>query len=465
MREFELQYTPTKKQAMYHASTANELLYGGAAGGGKSAATVAEAGLLCLEHPGIHVYLFRRTYPELEQSLIGEAFKFWSGIGKYIGREHTWRFPNGSEMRFRFCQYEKDRYLYQGAEIHALFIDELTHMSSQIVEYLETRVRAEKRLNFTPRKRYTSNPGGVGHAWVKARFVDLEPYKVNSFEIRSEELKKTKIVTRQYIPARVTDNPYITDDYIFELERKPPALKRALLDGSWDAFEGQVFFEWRDCPDHYEDGIGTHVISPREIPAHWPRFRSFDWGYSKPFSVLWWAVDENERCWLYREWYGASAPNVGLKMTVQEVARGILEREQNDGEVYGYADPAIWEASLGESVMQMMAKEGCYWMKGDHARLAGKMQLHRRLAFDADGRPGMYVFSNCREFIRCIPALTYSETKTEDVDTDGEDHCYDAARYFLMSRPMAAEALPKERLIVPELYTGEGTDSFLDYGK
>lgn len=464
MKTFELMYSPTEKQKLYHVSAADELLYGGAAGGGKSAATVVEAGLLCLEHPGIHCYLFRRTYPELEQSLIGEAFKFWSGVGHYVGREHTWKFPNGSEMRFRHCQYEKDRFLYQGAEIHALFIDELTHFSAQIVDYLQTRVRAEKRLNFTPRKRYTSNPGGIGHAWVKKKFVDLEPFKMNRIEIRSEELKKTKLVTRQYIPARVMDNPHITEDYIFEMEQKPPALRRALLEGSWDAFEGQCFYEWRDDPEHYYDGIRTHVVAPREIPKSWPRYRSFDWGYTKPFSVLWWAVDEYGRAWLYREWYGSSAPNVGLKMTVQEVARGIKQREALDGEVIGWADPAIWDSSTGESVNAMMNAEGVYWLKGDNARLAGKMQLHRRLAFDENGRPGMYVFSGCREFIRCIPALVYSETKTEDVDTDGEDHCYDAARYFLMARPMTAEILPEERL-VDEIAPDDQMRSFLDFGK
>jgi len=459
--KFQLDYVPTAKQRMYHESRADELLYGGAAGGGKSAATVVEAGLLCLEHPGIKAYLFRRTYPELEQSLITEAYKRWSGIGKYVGREHAWRFPNGSEMLFRHCQYEKDRFLYQGSEIHALFIDELTHFTSQIVEYLQTRVRAEERLHFRPRKRYTSNPGGVGHAWVKAKYVDLEPYKVVPIEIRSETLGKSKVVTRQYIPARVVDNPHITDDYIYELEQKPPALRRALLEGSWDAFEGQVFHEWRDDPDAYLSGIRTHVIEPRELPASWPRYRSFDWGYSKPFSVLWWAVDEYDRAWLYREWYGASAPNVGLKMTVAEVADGIREREQNDGDVMGYADPAIWEQSTGESIRDMMAERGVYWTKGDNARIAGKLQLHRRLAFDEDGRPGMYVFSNCREFIRCIPALCYSETKTEDVDTDAEDHCYDAARYFLMSRPMGAATIAAERRL--DRYEEQYND-FLNYG-
>lgn len=448
MQTITIDYRPTKKQAMYHMSTADELLYGGAAGGGKSAATVTEAGKLCLMHPGIKCYLFRRTYPELEQSLITEAYKRFSGIGKYFGSKHEWEFPNGSKMIFGHCQYPKDRFKYQGVEIHALFIDELTHFSMEIYDYLKTRVRAEKNLNFKPRTRCTSNPGGVGHAWVKAKFVDLEPYKLNKIEILSATLGKTKVIRRQYIPARVMDNPYLTEDYIFELEQKPEKLRRALLDGNWDAFEGQVFFEWTDDPERYTDRKHTHVISPFEIPKEWPRYRSYDHGYAKPFSVLWWTVDQDGRAYLYREWYGADDPNVGAKLSVRDIARGIKEREANDGRVIGYADPAIWGTQTGESIADMMAMEGVYWNPGDNDRLGGKMQFHNRLAWDESDRPMMYVFSHCREFIRCIPALVYSETRVEDVDTEGEDHCYDAARYFLMTRPLGP-AKKKEKIIRP----------------
>lgn len=441
-----IDYQPTAKQTMYHTSHADELLYGGAAGGGKSAATVMEAGLLCLETPNINAFLFRRTYPELEESLILEAHKRFAGVGKYNSSSHEWRFPNGSKMLFRHCQNEKDRFLYQGAEIHALFIDELTHFTKVIYDFLKTRVRAEKRLNFRARTRCTSNPGGIGHAWVKQLYVDLEPYKINEFKVWSETLQKHKIITRQYIPARVTDNPHIGEEYVFELEQKPPSLRKALLEGSWDVFEGQVFFEWTDDPENYITRRKTHVIYPFEIPAGWRRYRSFDWGYAKPFAVLWWAVDPDDRVYLYREWYGASGPDVGIKLPVQDIAAGIKAREAGDGHVIGYADPAIWNASMGESVAEQMARAGVYFNPGDNERLAGKMQLHNRLAFDKDGRPMLYVFSTCKEFIRTIPALVYSEIKVEDVDTSGEDHAYDAARYFLMTRPMGEKPKPEKKI-------------------
>lgn len=465
-KEFKLLYAPTDKQALFHASTADELFYGGAAGGGKSSSVVIEAGLLCLEHPGIDCYLFRRTYPELEHSLIAEAWKWWSGIGKWNSSRHEWRFPNGSKMLFCHCNNEKDRYLYQGAEINALFIDELTHFSSEVVDYLRTRVRAERALNFHPRARFTGNPGGIGHSWVKQRYVDIEPYKLNRIEVASEALGRSKIITRQYIPARLTDNPHLTDDYFYQLELQPPALKRALLNGDWNTFEGQVFAEWRDDPEHYMDRRNTHVIEPFEIPRHWTRYRSYDWGYSKPFAVLWWALDEDGRAYLYRELYGASAANVGIKMTVEEQAARISELERNDGFVIGYADPAIWDASSGESTAQKMSKCGVNFLKGEHNRLVGKSEFHSRLRFDEQGIPMLYVFRSCREFIRTTPALVYSPTRVEDVDSNGEDHIYDATRYFLMAHKIAPELPPNQA----DYYKGNRDrardyDTFLTFGR
>lgn len=443
VRNRNLEYIPTERQALYHSSVADELMYGGAAGGGKSTATVIEAGLLCLENPGINVYLFRRTYPELETSLITEAQKWWTGIGTYGRAAHEWSFPNGSKMLFRHCRWESDRYLYQGAQINALFIDEITHFSLQTVEYLKTRVRAEKSLNFRPRCRFTGNPGGIGHAWVKELFIDLEPEKIKEIVVHSEKLNKDKIIRRQYIPAKVTDNPHIGEEYVFNLEQKPEAMRRALLDGDWNLFEGQVFYEFRDDAGHYADGIGTHVIQPFEIPPSWQRYRSYDFGYSKPFSVLWWAQDPDGRLYLYREWYGASAPNTGIKMPISEQAEGMKTREVNDGQIIGWADPSIWDAQMGDSVAEQMARAGVYFSPGDNHRIAGKMELHDRLRFGEDGRPMLYVFSTCREFIRTIPSLVYSQIRVEDVDTTCEDHAYDAARYMLMAVPLRRHDLRK----------------------
>ncbi len=443
-----LGYTPTMRQRLFHASTADEVLYGGAAGGGKTKAVVMDALLRCLRHPGTQAYLFRRTYRELKDTVLGEAHRSVpAALGEYSASDYEYRLVNGSVMRFRHCQYDEDRTSYQGAEIQWLYIDELTHFSRQVYDFLKSRLRARRALNVKPLVRATANPGGIGHAWVRAHFVDRgAPEKEHAFSVYSGTLKKAQRRSVMYIPALCTDNPYLTPDYVFELEQKPRALRDALLFGRWDAFEGQVFSEWLDVPARYEDGTGTHVIADFVPPPSWKRYRAFDFGFSRPFAVIWIAVDPDARAYVYRELYGAAAPDEGVRKTPGEIARAIVQTERDAGEeeVAGVADPSIWDASRGESIAAQMAEEGVYFQKGDNARLAGKMQLHRRLALDETGRPGLYVMRSCRHTIRTIPALVYDPMRPEDVDTAGEDHIYDALRYFLMSRPAAPEP-PKAR--------------------
>lgn len=438
-----LDYTPTKRQQMFHASTADEVLYGGAAGGGKTKAVVMDALLRCLRHPKTQAYLFRRTYRELKDTVLGEAIlSVPCELGEYCASDYEFRLINGSVMRFRHCQHDEDRMRYQGAEIQWLYIDELTHFSRQVYDFLKSRLRARRALNVKPLVRATANPGGVGHAWVRDHFIDRgEPEKEHAFNVYSETLKKSQRRSVLYIPALCTDNPYLTPDYIFELEQKPQALRDALLYGRWDAFEGQVFSEWRDEPAHYHDGVGTHVIGDFSPPGAWKRYRAFDFGFARPFAVLWMAVDPDERVYVYRELYGAAAPDEGVRKTPVEIARAIAQAEKDVGEagVAGVADPSIWDASRGESIAAQMGREGVHFQKGDNARLAGKMQLHKRLAFDETGRPLLYVMRSCRHTIRTIPALVYDPMRPEDVNTAGEDHIYDALRYFLMSRPAGPE--------------------------
>ena len=441
-----IDYTPTPKQALFHATRADIVLYGGAAGGGKSKACVMDAFARCMRWPGTHAYLFRRTYPELKDTLIAEAVSsIPPELGKYNASSHDLTLTGGSVMHFRACQRPGDVYKYQGAQIHWLYIDELTHFDKGVFDYLRTRVRAVKALGIVPVVRCTSNPGGYGHSWVKAMFVDsARPGEIHEQRVFSQRLNRWQVRTVQYIPALATDNPYLSEDYIFELEQKPAKLREALLEGKWDAFEGQVFAEFADDPAHYADRRWTHVIDPFVIPAHWRRYRSFDFGYTRPFSVGWWAVDEEGVLYRYRELYGCpkGQANVGVEWTPSEIARQIRAIEDAAGEtgVMGVADPSIWDASRGQSVAEQMMREGVTFMPGDNARLPGKMQVHYRLAFDRSGYAQMYVMSNCREFIRTLPALSYDEHRVEDIDTEGEDHIYDETRYMCMARPIAARA-------------------------
>lgn len=451
-----LDYSPTAKQALFHASTADEVLYGGAAGGGKSYAICWDALMRCLKWPGTHAYLFRRTYPELEQTLVRTMQMIVpAALGNYTQTMHEMRLINGSVIHFCHMSDASDMIKYQGAEIHWLYFDELTHFTKPMYDYLRTRLRANKSLGITPCVRCASNPGGPGHAWVKARFVDRTDTgrRIARVSVQSSVLGTSVERRVQYIPATVMDNPHITKDYVIELEQKPKALREALLLGKWDAFEGQAFPEFTNDPEHYQDRRFTHVIEPFPIPLHWTRVVSFDHGYSRPFSFGVWAVDEEGRAYRYKELYGCKPgeANVGLMKTPGEIAEmlaDLMGEEFREGiHVSGVADPAIWDRSRGMSVEEQIRSvfSGVSFMKGDNTRLPGKMQVHERLKFDEDGRPMMYVFTSCKDFIRTLPSLVYDARKPEDIDTDGEDHIYDETRYFFMSRPLAPRPIVEKK--------------------
>lgn len=444
-------WTPQPKQIKFMERPEYEALYGGAAGGGKSDALLIE-GARQVHIPNYRGILFRDTTKQLE-GLISRSIDIYPHAfpgAKFNDNKMVWKFKSGAKIFFGYMQHEKDKYNYQGKAYDFIGFDELTHFTYSQYTYLMSRNRPVgpgTRVYM----RATANPGGVGMQWVKDRFITPAPPGTRmreNFTIKTPEGGTiTRNRSRIYIPATVFDNKRLLENdpnYLATLAGLPEAERDALLYGNWDTFTGQVFYEWVNDPEHYDDGKWTHVINPFPIPKHWKIYRGFDFGYAKPFSVGWYAIDENGKIYRIKEYYGCTGePNVGIKIDPVEQARNIREIEQNDPmlkdkQIIGIADPSIFDESRGESIAAMMARHPnyVYWSPGDNTRIPGKMQYHYRLAFDEDGDCMFQVFNTCKNFIRTIPNLTYSESKPEDIDTDMEDHIYDECRYVLMEHPI-----------------------------
>ena len=459
---------PSETQKAFFAERHRYVAFGGARGGGKSWAVRVKAVLLCLRYPGIKVMIVRRTYGELRANHIvplcallrcGASDRERLAVYRETKKEIS--FPNGSVILFRYCAHERDADRFQGTEVDVLFVDEATQQTEEQMDRLRACVRGVN--NFPKRVYYTCNPGGVGHGWVKRLFLERR-YRPGE---RAEDYA--------FIRSRVYDNRALTEadpDYVRRLEALPPRLRAAWLDGSWDVFEGQFFEEFRTEPDMEAARAAgcelsaeellrqrrwTHVIEPIDLSRGqargWKIYRSYDFGYARPFSCAWWAVDYEGVVYRALELYGGTdMPNEGVKWTPErqfsEIAR--IEREHpwlRSKTITGVADPAIWDASRGESVAETAARCGVYFSPGDNNRIAGWMQLHYRMQFDENGYARLYVFSNCRAFIRTVPLLLYDAQRPEDLDSSLEDHAADETRYFCMSRPVRALYEPPERAV------------------
>jgi len=465
--ELDLHLHPKQGEALNTVAT--EVLYGGAAGGGKSHLMRIAAIIWCSIIPGLQVYIFRRIREDLIKNHMEGPKGFrailavWSALGFVSIVEDEIRFWNGSKIYLCHCKDAKDVYKYQGAEIHVLLIDELTHFTEAMYRYLRSRVRMvglvlpAAYVGKFPRILCGSNPGNVGHLWVKQFWIEA----ADPFELRLMPEAEGGML-RQFIPALLDDNPSMaSDDPGYEGKLAglgSDALVRAMRYGDWDIIEGAFF----DCWDRMR-----HVIEPMALAEHLHRFRSMDWGSAKPFSVGWWAVASDaitatvagtnrsivlpRGCMIrYREWYGAKSPNVGLKMTAEEVGKGIAERQKGDpnqAAIQGVLDPAAFAEDGGPSIAERMGTASkIYWSPADNKRVpqAGAMggwdQMRARLKGDDDGNPMVVCFSTCKDSTRTIPVLQHDPDRPEDLDSDGEDHAADEWRYGCMSRPWIKSA-------------------------
>ena len=439
---------PNDKQRLAFLDTHRYVGYGGARGGGKSWFVRWKATLLCLKYPGIKILITRRTYKELLNNHISPLLEMLHNVARYNRSDKIFTFDNGSTISFGYCATDADLGQYQGAEYDVWFADEAGQFLEDWLVKIDACVRGVN--DFPKRTYYTLNPGGPSHGFFKKKFVERKFSDGEDPEDYS------------FIQALVTDNKALMEsqpEYMKSLEKLPPKIREAWLYGKWDVYEGQFFETFRTEPDRTkcidagitveeakERGLWTHVIPAFDMGSGerrgWQIYRSYDFGYAKPFSCAWWAVDYDGVIYRIMELYGCtSTPNEGVKWTPDKQFAEIHKIEQQHPwlkgrNIIGIADPAIWDKSRGESIYDVACRYGVYFSPGDHERIAGWMQCQYRLQFDENGYPRMYVFDNCKGFIRTIPTLMYDEHKVEDIDTSQEDHIADEWRYLCMARPI-----------------------------
>jgi len=405
-------------QTDFLAAPEKDVLYGGAAGGGKSFAMLIDP--LRYAHRKAHRGLIlRRTMPELRE-LIDKSRELYPKAfpgAKYKEVEKMWQFPSGAKIEFGFLERDADVYRYQGQAYSWIGFDEITHLPTEFSwNYLASRLRTTDP-EIECYMRCTSNPGGVGGHWVKKRYLDPSP--------PNESFRGEDGLTRKFIPARLQDNPYLATDGMYEqmLKSLPAVHRKRLLEGDWEVTEGAAFSEFEQH---------VHVIPPFEIPKHWERIKGIDYGYASESAVVWGAVDpEDSTLIIYRELYRKG-------MTGQELGRMITEMEVEELlSVSGVLDTAAWNrtGNTGPTVGEELLKQGHKLRRADKNRIQGKIQIHEYLRIRHSGRPKLQIFSTCPNLIRELQSIPLDKTNPEDVDTKAADHAYDALRYLIMSRP------------------------------
>ena len=435
----------TGAQESFLAAPEKEVLYGGAAGGGKSYAMLIDP-LRYIHNKNHKPILLRKSMPEL-QELIDKSHDLYPKAfpgAKWNQQKSRWTFPSGAVFIMSFVENDLDVHRYQGQAFTWIGIDELTHYATPYVwDYLRSRLRTTDQ-SIKTYMRATTNPGGIGGWWVKKMFIHPAPYNKSFWAtdietgdilhyphlaIVDQKLRGLPLFKRRFIPAKLSDNPYLmqSPEYLAMLSSLPEVQRRRLLEGDWDVAEDTAFPEF----DHK-----VHTCEPFEIPNHWKRYRSCDYGYVAPSAVLWYAVAPNGTVFVYRELYQKS-------LDADALAEKIIELEWNDpGILTGPLDTESWaeRGQRGPSIAETMIQAGVRWTKTDKSkgsRVRGKIELHRRLKVNSyTDEVGVKIFRNCRNLIRIMPILPLDSSNAEDVDTKFiEDHLYDSFRYGINNRP------------------------------
>ncbi len=424
-----------------------DVLYGGAAGGGKSFALLADPLRYC-HNPNHRGLLLRRTLDELTE-LIDKSRQLYTKAfpgAKFRESKSTWHFPSGATIWFTYLDRDKDVTRFQGQAFNWIGIDEITQYPTPYVwDYLRSRLRStDPELQENLYMRCTANPGGVGGWWVKKMYIEGTPEN-KAFPAFDIDTRKTfvwpsghekagqPLFFRKFVPARLTDNPHLMADGQYEamLRSLPDVERKRLLEGDWDVAEGAAFPEFSRT---------KHVVEPFDLPTNWPRIRAADYGYSAPSCVLWGAIDWDNNIWVYRELYAKH-------LTAEQLADRILEAEQIDPlPHYTVLDSSCWnKTGFGPSIAEVMMRQGVRWTPSDRNRIQGKMEIHRRLADDPYTKePRVRFFSTCQNIVKQVAGIPLSKTNSEDVDTKAEDHAYDALRYMMMTRISGYASIHKQ---------------------
>ena len=419
----------SKRQYAFITATAFEVLYGGAAGGGKSYGQLLDAFQYALKYPKSKQLILRRTFPELEKSLIRVSQEIYPReLYRYNKSNHTGRFINGSVIDFSYCDNEDDVYKYQSAEYDVIRFDELTHFTETMYIYLLSRCRGAN--GYPKRIKSTTNPGGVGHSWVKSRFIDIGPPDVE------HTVKKT---TRIFIPAKLKDNHFLMQsdpDYINRLEALDERDKKALLYGDWDLTEGRFFTEWNRL---------VHVIAPFPIPSDWSWYVALDYGLDM-LAAYKIAVDNHNRAYVIDEIY-TGKDNGGDGLIVSDAAKEIKRLIGTDKPRHIFAPPDLWnrQKDSGKSIAELFYESGIKLERVSNARAAGWLNMKEWLKIYSDetGQPcaDLRIFLNCVNLIRTLPALQYDPKNPSDCMKEPHEltHAPDAIRYFISGRPSKAK--------------------------
>lgn len=413
-------------------------MYGGAAGGGKSDCLIMEA-TRYIEHRDYKAVIFRRTFPQL-QEIIDRTREYYPMLGgEYRASDHRWGFPSGATIKLGHMAESDSHYNYQGDQYQYIGFDEACHFLPKQLLYLHSRCRTTNP-NIPLRVRYGTNPGGPAHSFLKERFrIGV----VNPYETIVDEVTG---LPRVFIPAKVADNPSLMKndpDYVLRLMQLPEIERMRLLDGVWDAFEGQKFSELNRDVHGYDD----------ELPHEWECFGAFDWGYARPWAYGIWRVDYDGRLYLDRLHYALKpgGENIGMRQTDTEIARTILALEKENGVKVRWrvAGPDIFnpkrrkDGMMGPSPAEEMQRDGVTFIKADDTRIIGWQQIHHRLQLDEGGQPFIFARKNLDHWWRTMGEMREDGNNPEDIiKKDIEDHLPEMTRYACMTRPMR----PKVRL-------------------